>query len=135
MEKVENNSFFVSINNYNEIKKEIFKTSNEILVCLKNFEKIQNIRANKNKLIRNYLEKISEIKNLSSLLNEKLPIIDSKKNLKLSKEKNSVKKEKISKADNIVSDEIDVEKIEDTDIKNIEKSIDELEKKINNIVN
>ncbi|MFP4402992.1 MAG: hypothetical protein ACOC3X_00415 [Nanoarchaeota archaeon] len=135
MEKVENNSFFVSINNYNEIKKEIFKTSNEILVCLKNFEKIQNIRANKNKLIRNYLEKISEIKNLSSLLNEKLPQIDSKKNLKLSKEKNSVKKEKISKADNIVSDEIDVEKIEDTDIKNIEKSIDELEKKINNIVN
>jgi hypothetical protein len=138
MEKIEEKSFFVKIDNYYEIKKEILESSKEILICLKKYETIEKIKLEKKNEIQTLLNLLLEIDNLSSSLEYNIPIIDSKVKFE---HKEETKEEKIEKKMESNSTKIkkNIESInskeEDKEIDEIEDSIKELEKKINGIVN
>jgi hypothetical protein len=98
-------TFYVGINDPNEIRKELLSCSKDILCILKNYDNVNLIRKEKIEKIIELKNVLAEIKRLSSILKDKLPsekirvspVIVKKKAKKVVVKKSSPKDKQISR--------------------------------------
>ncbi len=96
MVKEEKDQFFVGISGTTELRRNILEGSREMVRTLQSFEKLQEIRAEKLRRMKQFKTVIEELKLLIAKLNDSIPEIRlkepiAKKNLKLEKRKTKAK--------------------------------------------
>ena len=96
MVKEEKDQFFVGISGTTELRRNILESSREMVRTLQSFEKLQEIRAEKLRRMKQFKTVIEELKLLVAKLNDSIPEIRlkepiAKKNLKLEKRKTKAK--------------------------------------------
>lgn len=68
-----NSSFYVGVSNPTNIRKTMLETSRELLMSLKQYEHLRNIRAQKSALYTQYMSQIGTVKSLMVKLQRAIP--------------------------------------------------------------
>ncbi len=123
----EENTFYIGINNATDLRKELLKCSKEAISILKNYDKINSIRKEKIEKVIELQKILGEIKKLNNILRERLP--SEKVRAKTSKTKKVVKKRVIK----TVAPPKNIPKQEDSEIKQLEGELSQIEERLGNM--
>ena len=125
MFRMDNDRFYVGINEPNEVRKDLLGCSKDIISILRHYDRINSIRAEKIENIMKLKGIVREIRRLNLRLKEKLPTEEIRaKKVKANVRKKSVKKAGSGKKAN---------KKASTQIKRLEDELNEIESRLSNL--